>query len=106
MTNQELNEAVARKLGWEVTESVSDPNDKCFTPPGNAMDWGPEPPPYSTSIAAAWEIVDKIFVVKLQKVSDEWQCELNDARGNSAFDASDTAPMAICKTFLKLQEVK
>lgn len=91
MTNQEINEAVARKLGiWHTRlrpESISS---------------------YCTSIAAAWEIVESVkhpmqignnCVVK----GSEWYCSWWDNANNKSWkEHADTAPMAICLAFLKI----
>ena len=83
LTDLELNEAVARKLGLEIYPQT-------FIPP------------YSTSMAAAWEILDHhgdwdmrrqnrgYFKCILYLPSEEYEAE------------ADTAPMAICQAFLKL----
>lgn len=81
MTNQEINEAVARKLGYG-------------TPTGNAL------PNYCTSIAAAWEIASHCAKFSVFKEPDnyQWYCDMNKQK----VIKGDTAPMAICLAFLKL----
>jgi hypothetical protein len=92
MTDSEINEAVAVKLG----------------PSGKIQ--ADYPLPYCTSIAAAWEVVesvcrkDKWF--ELYRLKEEWVCvfENTSFRGSpDSYEASaHTAPMAICLAFLKL----
>lgn len=89
MTNQEINEAVARKLGLVPTN-------------GKAFQYDTRIPNYTTSIAEAWEI--------LTEHCDEWHL---DCRGTvtarlkknyvEAEVTADTAPLAICLAFLRLK---
>ncbi len=104
MTPQEINEAVARKLGWYALKWRDEPGK-------HPAWWGLNQfhqvesliPDYCHFIAAAWEVVEKCFRVKMEKFSDEWQCELGDGKHGDEFASADTAPMAICLAFLKLQ---
>ena len=99
MTNQELNEAVARKLGHPISGGMialrSTPHQPEY-----------QIPEYSTSIQAAWEIVEKIKVTELFALcfhDGQWHCEINCCDGERPIDEeADTAPLAICKAFLKL----
>jgi hypothetical protein len=95
MTDQEINESVARKLGWEVpgygTERSIKELFKCV-------------PDYCHSIEAAWEIISKNEGLILHKYPfrrPHWRsCVI---RENDEADAeAATAPMAICLAFLKL----
>lgn len=108
MTNQEINELVAKKLGyskdfdfgWIIPERHKDG----FVVGQTTL------PDFCTSIEAAWEIVDWI---KKQKPSapfrinfeiKEWgDGYLAEVFGEEA-EVADTAPMAICLAFLKLSE--
>ncbi len=96
MSDSEINDAVAKKLGRLVGHN----------PAGISA-------PYSTSIEVAWEIVgwlekNKLFLA----LSDErhvggrsngWLVEItNDDDEIEADDEADTPQMAICKAFLKL----
>lgn len=105
-TDEEINEAVARKMGWEP------PNKQ------HSLSWiGPkesdniEPPDYCRDIKAAWEIVEHLsknhwvmileqhglglphYAVRFSKIpfSDEM----------TAHRSANSAPMAICLAFLK-----
>lgn len=91
MTNQEINEAVAKKLGWD---------NKPFH--GYIR---PNMPNYSTDISAAWEVVEK-HQISLKYYGEAWDCTLTkllDGRWINAESTADTAPMAICLAFLKLE---
>ena len=91
MQNSEINELVARKLGWNPEiQNEADGISFC-----NAV------PPYATSIEAAFEIITDHC--------DEWHL---DCRGTvtarlkkdyvEAETTEDTAPLAIAKAFLAL----
>lgn len=129
MTDQELNEAVARKLGWSHSlsgQKDGELNRNQWTPPGKSrLTVWRDLPDYCHSIAAAWEIVEKIKVLPLpDKVNSreisQWEFDLSyygerwevnfmqDANGEPWYffendeGIADTAPKAICKAFLKL----
>lgn len=113
MKDKEINEAVARKLGFIICDgkrtterALSAWNDneqlQRFDPP-----WTPIPD-YCHSIAAAWEVISAVDYFSVSK---------NIAMGKAGvtiidvclwkddqFVASDadTAPMAICLAFLKM----
>lgn len=87
MTDQELNEQVARKLGkghiQEGWEKV------CIIPD------------YCHSIAAAWEIWDHFHeMATLTKHEGKWMLDY----GRRFRIVADTAPKAICLAFLKLDK--
>ena len=84
-----INEAVARKMGLSFHRYDT---------------W--RIPDYSRSIAAAWEIVEKIglavFVVR-RTYKPHWECSIFvDSTKMPIFGYGDAAPLAICKAFLKL----
>jgi len=102
MTDEEINISVARKLGWKECD-------------GHEL-W---PKNYCHSIEAAWEVVEQpgLFVEvnkKLnrkfgeEKIWTTYYCtlwkdgEFDDGKVYSV--EADTAPMAICLAFLKLDE--
>lgn len=83
MTDTELNEAVARKLGCS----------------GERNSWTMN---FSTSIEAAWEIFEKTTSWFLGKhFEGGYLCRLGTQSGFYEAEA-DTAPRAICEAFLKL----
>ncbi len=118
MIPPEINIAVARKLGWiDVGQE-----------PGQSWISGISPelqsqrsmmhieiPDYCGSIAAAWEILDKLAKENERKgcgpiLSVEhdgrWHCRLGPMAltlDDPNVAQADTAPMAICLAFLKLQ---
>lgn len=70
------------------------------------------PKPYSTSIEAVWEVVEKIMTewrldkpgrnFKLHRRLESWECEIeSDFIGKNATASSITAPHAICLATLK-----
>lgn len=113
MTNQEINEAVARKLGCKVISG-----GKLIVRP-DAIDEAPDyMPDYCHSIEAAWEVVEhlKNHSVSIHKTdpTSVWLCSIfswdgyprASERKEEVEAEADTAPMAICLSFLKLEEPK
>lgn len=103
MTDRELNEAVAKKLGWgwyarEDIEGWFKEGELYLK----------DLPDYVHSIEAAWEIVDKIKETELFALCFHdlgWHCEINCCDGERPIDEeADTAPRAICEAFLKLKD--
>lgn len=95
MTDQEINEAVARKLGYELVK----PNWWQFP---KETGRGPVPD-YCHSIEAAWEILLKVEYWSIRTMKgreDEVLVELGF--GPLVGCWADTAPRAICLAFLKL----
>lgn len=86
MTETEINELVARKLGWKSPISNQGTN---------LLDT----PDFCHSIEAAWELT-KEFKGELMLVQykNEWVAKW----GLWKTARADTAPMAICLAFLKL----
>ncbi len=94
MTDQEINEAVARKLGY-----MSDKTD-----PRSVTD-------YCRSIAAAWEVVESLknhsVTIRKADALTGWYCNIfswqgypNGEKQPEIEAEADTAPMAICLAFL------
>ena len=68
-------------------------------------------PGYSTSISAAWEVVEKLnipWVWALSNYHNEWEVELTriDIDHQGVHAHASTAPLAICRAALKAMEVK
>jgi len=109
MTNQEINEAVARKLGWiKVLAGWMDNSRHSIHP---------NIPNYCTDIADVWEIVEDLPYFKLSTVGymsikdrsaiTKWECTTVTGAPTQPIGylaEADTAPMAICLAFLKLKE--
>lgn len=109
MTDQEINEAVARKLGWIDIEPSTNP--LLFYGHRQINDELELVPDYCHSIAAAWEVVEhlqKEFIIYVfgGMPNSVWHCDIQDHPtahlGRIVSQSADTAPMAICLTFLKL----
>lgn len=96
-TNAEINEAVARKLGYKPTEWV-------------CGEW--RYPDYCHSIETAWEIVefvsaDRFRILKAKSIP-KWSAIFEfqnpeDKKIKEYFASEDTPSMAICLAFLKLR---
>lgn len=103
MTNQEINEAVARKIHVKdlriefhddgIIETVCFKDGKSWTLPN-----------YCQSISAAWEIVEHLamttYIQRPAVGGKEWHVSF----GEQGWSEADTAPMAICLGFLKLDQ--
>lgn len=105
MSPAQVNEAVARKLGWEFVDDVwRNPKVHCQEC-GIAL----RVPDYCHSIEAAWEIVGKFMsesgwdfnLLGGERYGGDWQANFT---GHDQWHSAvaDTAPMAICLAFLKL----
>lgn len=93
MTDQEINEAIAVKLGW-----ATDGTD-WYSPQGLKCNMAGNLPDYCHSIAAAWEIWDHFHeMATLTKHEGKWMLDY----GRRFRIVADTAPRAICLAFLKL----
>ena len=124
---RELDALVAEKvMGWRITAwNDGEPwgNREVF-PPFEPINGIPadcdcishseagEPPHYSTDIAAAWEVVEKLwdedFHVQFQLVhqvtAGKWRVEFPTRKvphHNYVFAHADTASLAICRAALK-----
>lgn len=99
MTDQEINEAVARKLG---TWARIDPDPDCSLNDPAKPSTLPAYPSYCTDIAAAWEIFSTIKRMgSIYRTPDSYWCSFATVPERTEAQA-DTAPMAICLAFLKL----
>ena len=67
-------------------------------------------PYYSTDIAAAWEVMEKLLWwwgdVDLRSNSPKWECGWEGDGGIWDHATADTAPEAICRAALKAREVE
>jgi len=97
MTDNEINEAVARKLGWVLGLQFWNHKDKGYLLRN--------PPPYSTDIKAAWEVVDYVCAKGYSVTVGQNPCRCLIWKTHEDFNSiaeADTAPRAICEAFLKL----
>lgn len=112
MNLRKLDALVAEKvMGWKDISGPDHGIDMWQTPEGHRGIRGKDIPSYSTDIAAAWEVAEKLsqLCFGLWRVGDEWECELdsNDGRflvaGDSVhvFGSGISAPLAICLAALK-----
>lgn len=108
MTDQEVNEAVARKLGWKAKcqkyKTLEGQLDCQVTHYRKS-----KLPDYCHSIQAAWEIVDNwnesgdvYFRRETMAKKMNWEVSFWFNKECKASEWADTAPMAICLAFLKL----
>lgn len=102
LTDQEINEAVARKLGWIKQTREFEPwklsGHEGVMRSQYEMDREFN---YCTSIQAAWEIMEKYrFELWPSIHAGKWVCRPQGEGGIA--EEADTAPMAICEAFLKL----
>lgn len=97
MSAEEINEAVARKLGKKLMTHNG------IT--GIEREYGILAlPAYATSLSAAWEIVEKCEYFYLFRMPGmKWECKLTFSDKPELYAREcDTAPLAICLAFLKL----
>jgi len=119
MTPEQINEAVAKKLGWtdicnrhEIGYGIkwvgNNPRKKRNNIPDGyrAFDSLPD---FCRSIEAAWELVDNWnecgdFYLRRETIQKKinWQASFWFNGENKAAEWADTAPMAIALAFLKL----
>jgi hypothetical protein len=119
---RELDKLIAeRVMGQTVGRKNFDgfggrAGDPIILTPGGPYNWE-ECPDYSTDIAAAWEVVEKLLaepgkgfeisvghMFKRHKDKSEtkyWECFIEDEKERRFIEEADTAPHAICLAALK-----
>ena len=126
MIDEELNEAVARKLGWKNLGPLKNPRTHETRPNlegtipdsmrqaflrANPKGWISETyteavPAYSTDIKAAWEIVEHArseYEFSMNSSPKEFWARFTGPTWKQVAEGrADIAPRAICKAFLKL----
>lgn len=111
MTDQEINEAVAQKLGWKLILDDGVPHWICPKCPMAHI----ANPDWCRSIAAAWEIWEKLREEGYHRqLYSSWDrrnivCfQATHRRGieNPLYGEAAVASMAICLAFLKLELTK
>jgi len=120
MTDQEINEAVAQKLGWHQTDVFVSGGGtvarwSAALPDGRVQEKLPD---YCHDIKAAWEIVDYInslptrigdkghFYFQMRRDKQGYTVKLIPGefnKGSTIEATASIAPLAICLAFLKLQ---
>lgn len=106
MTNQEINEAVARKMGLhECSFSKTVPHHYALS---ECDGWHGNPKPYATRIEAAWELCEwwnkknPFNITRLEFWDGKWNCQFGPVEDMKWIAQADNAPRAICLAFLKL----
>lgn len=108
----EMDAAIAEVLG-----GPRPPFGTVMTGWGLSRAWRPYnglwcPHPFSTDIAAAWELVERLYVqwdgfFALLCDTGHWHCEgVEDFMENRVHAIADTAPLAICRAFLRAHGVE
>lgn len=110
MTDQEINEAVARKLGW--TQLFRSDNIGRIETAGKKNpedDFNTTVPDYCHSIEAAWGVVEYlqahgyIFGISNNPIEKNWHCAIRHSK-SLCEEWGNTVPMAIALAFLKLKD--
>ncbi len=112
---RELDQSVAKIMGWSWYDLTAvSPNGSHCARVVDGMS-GLDPlwwlPHYSTSIEAAWEIIEKLkehycFLSIKPNPGGLYICRAFDGSGSVIHDEiEETAPLAICSVALKLLEV-
>ena len=102
MTDTELSEAVAKKLGWGTCSG----HEKAFNCGCHIHRIG-GPFLFAASISAAWEVVGKILELSEGKLPNKFMLSFLNERGwdctiNGFHVIADSPARAICEAFLKL----
>lgn len=120
---RELDAVVAEKvMGWKRVVVPKDYDGlnagvTLLSPTATAIEWAPKGayqlwhfcPLYSTDIAAAWRVVEKLIEPTIERHGSRWSVTcLREAPQDTRWievDA-DTAPLAICLAALKAVDVE
>jgi hypothetical protein len=78
--------------------------EACLYEHGDTQEWIPRP--FSTDIAAAWQVMEKLkdkFFCGIEFCGDCWQASMQEREGGLDYveGNADTAPIAICRVALK-----
>ena len=116
MTNRELDQLVAEKvMGWKPYRNPDLKQDYFrWENAFGAICSDADLPTYTTSIVAAWKIVEKMnqerWVMRLETWDTEAGCEFSRAETDQIVShrtsCVDTAPMAICIAALKAKGIE
>lgn len=108
MTPEEINEAVARELGWtrcndEDEGEIRWHSDRPLEPGTLGGTCTSELPDYCRDIKAAWEIVEYGEIgYEVHRYPNSYFTATIRTKGLNIKEKADTAPMAICLAFLKV----
>lgn len=102
MADQEINEAVARKLGWKDTSQSKCGGPQKHANHGDFYSCYEGIPDYCHRIEAAWKIVEISETMVIAKLSSGWACNPTPP-GFENLVKAESAPMAICLAFLKIK---
>ena len=103
-----LNAAIALKLGWKNQRGMwvskeAQALEEAGNPP---LDLGQiSPRNFCEDIATIWEVVENLppnVVFGLIKIGKQWLCQMGPEDGKRVEIIADTAPLAVCRAFLKL----
>ena len=106
MTPEQINEAVARKLGWTNSDYPVKGWLKRFYkgPEGEKEYYLDEPEDYCRSIEAAWEIIGSLKCDwEMKTTSYGIDFTIFDDAGEFPSAVEDTVPMAICMAYLRME---
>ena len=98
---RELDALIAEKVMGFILSTVHDGTDQRYCFHGLNHD-AVKVEPYSTSIAAAWEVVEKFdYLYLFHGTVFKWECKLVSSDHENYYARNcDTAPLAICKASL------
>lgn len=100
LTPEEINERVAKRLGWKECQCAPEHREthKSYMPSKHTR------PDYSRSIEAVWEVISLPgYFWTISNMTHMWFARYTQ-EGGKVLSASyaDTAPMAICRAFLRI----
>lgn len=105
---REMNALVAQAMGWTV-ELIIEPRG-AFEEwrDANGRRYGADPPPFSSEIAFAWQVVEHFGTWTMERdATGEITCHVNTTflpwggvNDPGPYGTADTAPLAICRAAL------
>ena len=110
---REMDALVAeRVMGWRHPDTSGHNADQMLPPDWVAWNDIRSVPPFSTDIAAAWQVLEKFLPhvrVECHKDSDYtdgtgWHADIWADSGHGCSEGASTAPVAICRAALKAVE--
>ena len=96
----ETDALVAEAMGWKLETSKEYPTMRHWMPSGYGEgEWVP-----STYIPFAWRVVEKLrgsYLVVIRQCAKSYWCDLGINEAEEWQAEAPTAPLAICRAFLK-----